>query len=189
MAAPKARAPVTLPVVPFSPLRTLQEPGGSMILDQNLDRIKKTLDSMTETVNSVTTAIQINVNGQVGGTGGTTFDFSSNSYEDSSGNEVWVDERVCDFTAAGSPTGNLFTAGYGNAGAGVGFLFVRTGGTAGAPDGVLLGGLIAFPGGFVQYTARKTFPNPGGPQLIKLSIKSAGASQSVIWQAVSLRVS
>lgn len=190
MAAPKARAPVTLPVVPYSVLRTMQEPGGSMILDQNLDRIKKTLDTLTETVNSVTTAVKISADGQVGGTGGTTFDFSSNGYEDSSGGEVWIDERTCDFTAAGSPTANLFIGAYGQAGglAGIGFLYVRVGGTPGTPDGALVGILLCI-GGMAKRTARETFPNPGGSQLLKLSIKSPGAGVSVAWQAVSVRVS
>lgn len=188
MASPRARPPVTGPLVPYSVLRTAQLPGGSLILDQNLDRIKKTLDSMTETVNSVTTAIKINVNGQVGGAGGTTFDFSSNGYEDSSGVETWVDERMCDFTAAGSPDANLFVGGWGSSASGIGVLNVRVGGTPGTPDGLLIGALLTLPGGMVQHTSRRTLPNPGGTQLLKLSVLSGGAGQSVAWQAVSVRV-
>lgn len=189
MAAPKARAPVTLPVIPYSVLRTLQEPGGSMILDQNLDRIKNTLDSMTETVNSVTTAIKINVNGTVGSGGGTTFDFSSNGYEDSSGAEVWLDERMCDFTAGSSPTANLFIGAFGLSAAGISFLNVRIGGTPGAPDGLGVAIVVALSTAMAQYSTRVTFPNPGGSRLLKLSTTSSGAGQRAAWQAVSVRVS
>jgi hypothetical protein len=100
-------------IEPFSPLRTEQLPGGSKILDQNLDRLKKHLDAMTPVVNQITRTLNIRITG-----GGTVPQFTPGGviFADSLGNladdpaKLAYDDAMGILTIAGLTPGGFLKA-------------------------------------------------------------------------------
>lgn len=179
-------------LAPFSPLRTQQLPGGSLILDQNLDRIKKHFDALTPVVSQIARTLNINVTGSGGGgSGGMTFDLGDNEYvaNDAGGAETWMAERMCPFGNAAAGLFQLQLVAQALSTAGGGTIRVRTGGTTGQPDGSVIATVLVFGGSYhlLSY-GPAAVTNPGDTRLIKITGQPSAAGQRVQLTSVSLIV-
>lgn len=172
---------------PFSPLRSQQLPGGSVILDQIQDRLKTTLDGLIPTVNTIVRVLDISSKGEVS-SGGQTFDFGDNVYEGTGATEQWRAERTCDFPSAATPSLAIVFAGFAAVtGGGPGIFRVRAGGTPHAVDGTEIARITVFASGFALVTYRSTAPNPGVVALLKIT-SQAVAGQTASIKGVSITV-
>lgn len=170
---------------PFSPRRTQQLPGGSKILDQNLDLIKKHLDGMTDTVNTVIRTFNIRTSGPPdnGGGGGSTmaggFPLTSGGFtssrHDSSGAEFLSYAWSVPFSQM---TGSLLTVilcFYAASASGLATFRLRVGGTYHTVTGTVpaSGTTVAATSGMVKKRIVATFANPGTDGDIKLTQQSS----------------
>ena len=178
---------------PFTPQLTQQLPGGSLILDQNLLRIKKHFDALTPLVSQITRTLNIRTSGggTATGSGGMTFDFGDNEYSanDAGGAETWLAERTCPFgnAAAGVFQLSLFAQGLSTAGSGT--FRLRSAGTTGLPDGPVLAAILVFGASYHTIAYGPVgVANPGDTRLLKLTGQPSAAGQTAKLTSVSLVV-
>ena len=181
-------------IEPFSPRRTQGSPGGSEILDRNLDLIKKHLDQLTPAVSQIIRTLNLNVSdpGSGGGTGGgMTFDFSDATYNANSpsGAETWCAERMCPFGNVSGANCSLQLVALAMSSAGPGVFHVRVGGTTGQIDGTLVAAILVFGATFHLITYGPTsIPNPGVTELVKVTGFPSAAGQRASIRSISLSV-
>ena len=175
----------------FVPRLTKQSAGSldslASKVDENLLLLRDRLGTLTLNVNQALTVLNVTTGSTAPTTGGMSFDFTSDDYQNSSGSEGWCDERVCDFPAATSPNLSLTIVAMCTSSSGAGTLRVRLGGTTRTLNGSVAASTLFF-GTNTLVKLQVTVPNPGAVGLLKFSVQASAGGQTARIHAISIQV-